>query len=415
MTCHEAREAFSDLHDDVLPQPARDAVRGHLQVCPACQAEWSAFQQTIQALSTLGSAEPSPGFAARIRQQLDAPRWWERAARWLFLPVRVKMPVHAAALLVLGLAGLLLYERSPDLHKSTQPLTTRPPAAARGALRAPAPAEAPELSRVPEAVKAKEGGAPPPAAESRTGDTPAQVPGPSAPAQPVAPADVTQAPPRDEQARDAQAVQDKLREAEQAAPTADALQKTEAAPEARLGQADSALSARRPEESPPREVESGPAASRAQQLAQVPAAAPPASSAPSREVSRKTLAARTPDALYSAALTELAGKRYEQAIGRFRAFIAQYPQDPKVPYARLALGDAQAAQGRQPEAIQEYDTLIQQFPQNPLVPTALYRQAQARLALSDPSGCLQLRDLADRFPRAPEAGQARDALAKRCP
>jgi len=149
------------------------------------------------------------------------------------------------------------------------------------------------------------------------------------------------------------------------------------------------------------------------------APAPPATLAPqapaSRQSSRKVLAARTPDALYSAALTDLAARRYPQALSGFRAFIAEFPQDPKVPYARLALGDAEAAQGHPLVAVQEYDTLIQQFPQSPLVPTALFRQAQARLSLGDASGCTQLRDLADRFPRAPEAAQARDLLAQRCP
>ena len=395
MTCHEARDAFSDLLDEGLPPAARDAVRGHLQSCPACQAEWSAFQRAVQAVSDLGGAEPSPGFAARVRQALDAPPWWERAARWIFLPLKVKVPLQAAALLVLGLVGLLLYERSPDLRRRTEPLATRPPAAAREAPPPPAPQETRAYTPPPEAARVGERGAPPPAAEGRQADT------------------ATQASPQDEPARSLQAARDKAKETEQPAPAPDALQKTEAAPEARLGQADSALTARRPEESPAPGAESGAAAGRAQQPAQVPtpAAAPPAGSAPSR----KTLAARTPDALYSAALTELAGKRYEQAISGFRAFIAQYPQDPKVPYARLALGDAQAAQGRQPEAIQEYDALLQQFPQSPLVPTAMYRQAQARLALGDPSGCPQFRDLAERFPRAPEAGLARDTLTKRCP
>ena len=90
MTCYEAREAFSDLLDEGLSPAARDAVRGHIQACPACQAEWISFRGSVEAVRNLGSAEPSPGFAAHIRQQLDAPPWWERAARWLFLrPARL--------------------------------------------------------------------------------------------------------------------------------------------------------------------------------------------------------------------------------------------------------------------------------------------------------------------------------------
>src|SRR5512139_2955281 len=104
MTCDTARETFSDLYDGRLPPAAQEAVHRHLQACPACQVEWAAFQRVVQAVSDLGGAEPSPGFAARVRQQVEAPGWWERVVRWLFLPVRVKIPLHAAALLVLGLA-----------------------------------------------------------------------------------------------------------------------------------------------------------------------------------------------------------------------------------------------------------------------------------------------------------------------
>jgi hypothetical protein len=37
------------------------------------------------------------------------------------------------------------------------------------------------------------------------------------------------------------------------------------------------------------------------------------------------------------------------------------------------------------------------------------------LTIDKASGCTQLRLLVDRYPRAPEAAQARDALTKRCP
>jgi len=412
MTCDTARETFSDLYDGRLPLPAQEAVHRHLQACPACQAEWAAFQRVVLAVSDLGGAEPSPGFAARVRQQVEAPGWWERAVRWLFLPVRVKMPLHAAALLVLGLAGLLVYERSPELRKGTPPPRTLPPTAVRS--QRPAPPEAPP----PVAETGKpEAFTPPPLAERQQGSTTPQEAAPSAPAQAPAPASVPQGSPPEEQARGVPSARGKAAEAEPAGPAADALKRAETSAEARRDQADSASSAGKVEEAPPPGAASGAAVSPSSPAQSVPApSTPPAAQVPApRETSRKVLAARTPDALYSAALTDLAGQRYPQALNGFRAFIAQYPQDPKVPYARLALGDAQVAQGHPLEAIQEYDTLIRQFPQSPLVPTALFRQAQARLTLADPSGCTQLRDLADRFPRVPEAAQARDVMTKRCP
>jgi len=398
--CDTAREAFSDLYDGLLPQPERDALREHLQACPACQAEWVAFQHAVQAVRDLGSAEPSPGFAARVHQQLEAPSWWGRAGRWLFQPARTKVPLHAAALLVLGLAGLLVYEQSPELRRSV-PQRTLPPAGARGA-RPEAPG-VPPTSAAPQTDKTEAAGTAPPSAERPPASLAPQDAAPSAPAPPEA--RVQGAPARE-----------KAAESEPAVPATDALQRAENAAEARRDQMDSAATAGKVEQAPVPGTAAGAGVSQYQQSPPAPApAAPPAASLQaSREASRKALAVRTPDALYSAALTDLAGQRYPQALNGFRAFIAEYPQDPKVPYARLALGDTQAAQGHPLEATQEYEALIQQFPQSPLVPTALYRQAQARMTLGDASGCTLLRALVDRFPRAPEAVQARDALTKRC-
>jgi tol-pal system protein YbgF len=113
-------------------------------------------------------------------------------------------------------------------------------------------------------------------------------------------------------------------------------------------------------------------------------------------------------------LTELADGKFDRAVDSFRAFLARYPHDARVPDARLRLGEAYFGQGRYAEALQEYEAVAQQFPSGPQVPTALYLQAQARLAQGDRSGCQLLREVADLYPQAPEAASARQDLAARC-
>jgi tol-pal system protein YbgF len=105
---------------------------------------------------------------------------------------------------------------------------------------------------------------------------------------------------------------------------------------------------------------------------------------------------------------------YDRAIESLRAFIQQNPRDTRVPDARMRLADAYVAQHRYGEAIPEYEAVARDFPDNPLVPSALYRQAQARLELGDQAGCQLLREVADRYPQAPEAALAREALSTRC-
>ncbi len=121
------------------------------------------------------------------------------------------------------------------------------------------------------------------------------------------------------------------------------------------------------------------------------------------------------DELYSGARADLDRQRYDRAIEALRAFIARNPRDARVPDALLQVADAYVTRQRYAEAIPEYEALIRQFPDSPLVPAALYRQARARLALNDRAGCRLFQDVVDRYPQAPEAALAKDALSARCP
>jgi anti-sigma factor RsiW len=121
MTCDEARGAFSDLYDDALSGAALVTITQHLATCPACRAEWASFRNAMQAVSDLGGAEPSPGFAERVRLRADEPSWSDRVVRWLFVPLGVKVPIQAVALALLAFAGLLLYQRSPELRRGVEP------------------------------------------------------------------------------------------------------------------------------------------------------------------------------------------------------------------------------------------------------------------------------------------------------
>ncbi|HWU36630.1 MAG TPA: zf-HC2 domain-containing protein, partial [Candidatus Acidoferrum sp.] len=115
MTCEDVRDNFSDLYDEVLTGPRLVTVTQHLASCPACRVEWAGFRKALQAVADLGTAEPPSGFAARVRQRLETPTRWQRVVRRLFFPLNVKVPIQAVAVLLVAFAGLLLYQRSPDL------------------------------------------------------------------------------------------------------------------------------------------------------------------------------------------------------------------------------------------------------------------------------------------------------------
>jgi tol-pal system protein YbgF len=382
MNCEEAREAFSDLYDGTLSGAPLAILSRHLDGCPACTAEWGAFRRAMQGLKALGDEEPSPGFAARVIDRIEAPSWCRRAAAALVFPLRVKVPIHAAVLVLLGLAGIWAFQRSPELRRAAD-------------VGSPAPMERP--AAMPPAAPALH----PPTGARRTEATPRTPSAPSATAVPEAPAPA-------------------LAPSSAEKPDARATEGAGQAPAAR----DHAAQLVTPPAALPTKTE---AAKRAAPMPQQAAPAPPESrgeakstlrtdtAIPAREGALSARARRSVDDVFSAAATEFAAQDYDAAIADLRAFLAQYPNDGRTPDARFLLADAYRAQGRYAEAGTEFEAFLRQYPKDRRVPVALYRQGEMRLLRGDRSGCDTLRDALNRYPDAREAATARETLAARCP
>ena len=371
MNCEEAREAFTDLYDGALSGPPLAALSQHLDGCPACRREWVAFRRTMGALRDLGDEEPSRDFAARIAERIETPRWWQRAARALVYPLPVKLPIHAAALVVLGMAGLWVSQRSPELQRAADTLTPIPMERA-----APAPSPAPPVSPSTSAKKPK--------AAPRAPSPPAEAITPTPPAPARRDEGMTPPPPARGQA------------VESAPPP----------PAATARQAESESAALRPLRTARPPLES---------RGRAESTLPDDSGVPAGEKTRSAPAARAADEIFSAAATEFAAQRYEKAIEAFGVFLARHPTDARAPDARFLLADAYRALGRHAEASAGFAAFLRQYPEHRRAPVALYRQAESRLAAADPSGCAMLRDALSRYPEVREAATARETLAARCP
>jgi TolA-binding protein len=396
MRCDQARQAFSDLYDETLSGSPLVTITQHLATCQECRAEWTAFRNAMLAVSDLGGAEPSLGFAARVRQRIETIPRWQRTLHWLFLPLRVKVPIQALALFLVAFAGLLLYQRSPELQREAEVRPATQPAVTRGApVTTPAPA-APPGKKEPAEPKS------------------------DAKLQEAAPAPLPRAALEGERDRARSGLRDEAKPVERQTPPAEPPKAEESARELRAKIAEPGTATQRAQPPSPAPAESG----RAPALAQ-PApkslAAPPSGPRPGtaptlgKEAQTSAPPSRSADELYSNALAESARQRYDRSIDEFRAFIAQHPGDARAPDARLRLADAYVAQRRLAEGIQEYETLIREFPASPLLPSALLKLGQARLEVGDPSGCQVLRDLTSRYPQAGEVTLARETLSARCP
>ena len=400
MRCDQARQAFSDLYDETLSGSPLVTITQHVATCQECRTEWTAFRQAMQAVSNLGGAEPSLGFAARVRRRIETIPWWQRALYWLFIPLRVKVPIQALALLMVAFAGLQLYQRSPDLQRQAEVRRTAPPSAVQ---------QTPVTTPAPAAPPVKKG----PVAEQPQAKPSAIVPSPP-----------PQAALEGERGPALSGLRDEAKPVEMPAPPPEVPKVEEPAREFRAKKAEPGVATGLLRQAAPAPAESGGAAAPAQPAPKSstapaagprPGAAPTPAPTPAKEAQTYAIQPRSADELYFDALADSARQRYDRSIDDFRAFIAQHPGDTRVPDARLRLANAYVAERRLAEAVQEYETLIREFPGSPHLPTALFKLGQARLDLGDRSGCQVLRDLTTRYPQAADAALARETLSARCP
>ena len=139
------------------------------------------------------------------------------------------------------------------------------------------------------------------------------------------------------------------------------------------------------------------AATTAQQLAQQKAAetAPP------------------PDVLYNNALRDYNGAKNDLAIQEFSDYIKYYPNTDLAGNCYFYLGEIQFRQGNFQQAAQSYDQVVQNFPTGSKIASAQLKKGFSLIELGkQDDGVVELRHVIQRYPRSPEALQARERLRK---
>jgi anti-sigma factor RsiW len=126
MTCDDARDLFSALVDDDLSSEERDALDAHLEVCPDCRRELEGFQRTVALVQAAPPVRAPAGFVDRVLTAVRPPPWYQRLARRLFVPLTVKLPLEAAAVVLVTFLAVHLYRETPDLQQASRPAA--PPA-----------------------------------------------------------------------------------------------------------------------------------------------------------------------------------------------------------------------------------------------------------------------------------------------
>ena len=128
MTCHDARELFSARADDALSAAEQAELQAHLATCAECQREWARFEQTVTLLRGIAPAHAPAGFVDRVVAARPRP-WYTRLARGLFVPWPVKLPLEAAAILMVAGLAILVFQQSPELRFASHLNEAPPPVA----------------------------------------------------------------------------------------------------------------------------------------------------------------------------------------------------------------------------------------------------------------------------------------------
>jgi len=162
MECERIQELLSDFLDGSLADGGRAGVSAHLMECRECAAAAEGLKNTIALLRTLPPVKAPAELLERIRLETarDAPPMplWKK----LFLPAHVKIPIEAAAAILLF---LLVYgiQKGEFPGSAPPPPTARVETAAPGTEKAAVPEAAPSRKttvpkRVLRAPKAEQGG-----------------------------------------------------------------------------------------------------------------------------------------------------------------------------------------------------------------------------------------------------------------
>ena len=118
MNCEEVQKYLSDFLDKNLDVEYGAAIRDHLAICSRCSEEVASLAECQRLVSGLPAVEPPVGFTnrvmAEVREAANPPRLWER----VFLPLRIKIPLQATAVVLIAVLAAYIYRKEPLQQES---------------------------------------------------------------------------------------------------------------------------------------------------------------------------------------------------------------------------------------------------------------------------------------------------------
>ena len=119
MNCQEVKELASDYLDRRLTPSQVVLLEEHVKSCLSCRQELAQLRAIISMTASLGEIETSPDFLARVNEKIDAGWNPSRLWSWFVEPMRIKLPLEAAALVLVTTLAFYLYHRSPEMSQDS--------------------------------------------------------------------------------------------------------------------------------------------------------------------------------------------------------------------------------------------------------------------------------------------------------
>ena len=156
MNCEETDMQLSEFLDRTLDGDYFRNVREHLAGCPRCSEELAGLAECRRLVSNLGIVEPPVGLVTRVmadvREAAHRPGILER----LFPPIRLKIPLQAAAVVLIGILSVYLYQKEDTSNSPLTAITPEPLSVQQESTRSETakPPAAPINSPLPNEAKA---------------------------------------------------------------------------------------------------------------------------------------------------------------------------------------------------------------------------------------------------------------------
>ncbi len=124
MKCRDIQLVLADYAGNTLTGPERSRIEDHLAACAGCREELLFIKKYMKGIAAYPTIDAPDDFLAGVRARLHEPKD-AGFGRTLFLPLRIKLPLHAAGVLALSIIALFIFRplgQEPAYRTAESPL-----------------------------------------------------------------------------------------------------------------------------------------------------------------------------------------------------------------------------------------------------------------------------------------------------